>query len=62
MQQRLVVDPSTGAMLCEQTVLVEPSARAREAGLEAGTTVNYEATTRMSWGEHQITVPKNAGH
>ncbi|MEU0814587.1 CU044_5270 family protein [Streptomyces mirabilis] len=61
-QQRLVVDPSTGAMLCEQSVLVEPSARAREAGLDAGTTVNYEATTRMSWGEHQITVPKNAGH
>ncbi|MFF8025804.1 CU044_5270 family protein [Streptomyces sp. NPDC007896] len=61
-QQRLVVDPSTGAMLCEQSVLVEPSARAREAGLDAGTTVNYEATTRMSWGERQITVPKNAKH
>ncbi len=53
---------STCAMLCEQSVLVEPSPRAREAGLDAGTTVNYEATTRMSWGEHQITVPKNAGH
>jgi hypothetical protein len=61
-QQRLVVDPSTGAMLSEQEVLVEPSARAREAGLDAGTTLNYAATTRMSWGEHQITVPKNAHH
>ena len=61
-QQRLVVDPSTGAMLSEQEVLVEPSAGAREAGLDAGATVNYSATTRMSWGEHQITVPKNARH
>ncbi|WP_406309232.1 CU044_5270 family protein [Streptomyces sp. NBC_00623] len=61
-EQRLVVDPSTGAMLSEQQVLVEPSARAREAGLDAGTTLNYQATSRMSWGEHQITVPKNAHH
>lgn len=61
-EQRLVVDPSTGEMLCEQLVLVEPSARAREAGLDAGTTVNYTATTRMSWGESQIKVPKNAEH
>ncbi|MET8272667.1 CU044_5270 family protein [Streptomyces sp. NPDC005096] len=61
-EQRLVVDPSTGAMLSEQQVLVEPSARAREAALDAGTTLNYQATSRMSWGEHQITVPKNAHH
>jgi hypothetical protein len=61
-EQRLVVDPSTGEMLCEQLVLVEPSARAREAGLDAGTTVNYTVTTRMSWGENQIKVPKNAEH
>ncbi|MGW3244249.1 CU044_5270 family protein [Streptomyces sp. NPDC001070] len=59
-QQRLVVDASTGAMLSEQLLLVRPSARAKDAGLDAGTTVNYAATTRMSWGEHQITVPKNA--
>ncbi|MFH8466465.1 CU044_5270 family protein [Streptomyces sp. NPDC017991] len=58
--QRLVVDPSTGEMLAEQSVLVEPSARAEKAGLDAGATVNYSATTRMSWGEHQIAVPKNA--
>ncbi|MFJ2394646.1 CU044_5270 family protein [Streptomyces sp. NPDC087843] len=61
-EQRLVVDPATGAMLSEQQVLVEPSARAREAGLKAGATLNYQATTRMSWGEHQIKVPKNAHH
>ncbi|MFD3735814.1 CU044_5270 family protein [Streptomyces sp. NPDC058632] len=61
-EQRLVVDPSTGAMLAEQVVLVEPSARAQEAGLDAGTTVNYGATTRMSWEESQITVPENAQH
>ncbi len=59
-EQRLVVDPSTGEMLAELNVLVEPSARAEKAGLDAGTTVDYSATTRMSWGEHQITVPKNA--
>ncbi|GGL07647.1 CU044_5270 family protein [Streptomyces flaveus] len=58
--ERLVVDPSTGAMLSEQLVLVEPSAKAQKAGLDAGTTVNYTATTRMSWGESQITVPENA--
>ncbi|MDX2709243.1 CU044_5270 family protein [Streptomyces sp. PA03-6a] len=59
-RERLIVDPSTGAMLSDVLVLAEPSARAEEAGLGAGTTVNYNATTRMSWGEHQITVPKNA--
>ncbi|WP_055590436.1 CU044_5270 family protein [Peterkaempfera griseoplana] len=59
-QQRLVVDPATGAMLSDELVLVEPSARAREAGLAAGTTVYYNATARMSWGNHQITVPKHA--
>ncbi|MFJ1730685.1 CU044_5270 family protein [Streptomyces sp. NPDC088254] len=59
-EQRLVVDPSTGAMLCEQLVLIEPSARALGAGLGVGTTVNYSATTRMSWGDSQITVPDTA--
>ncbi|MET9879433.1 CU044_5270 family protein [Actinacidiphila glaucinigra] len=59
-RERLIVDPSTGAMLSDVLVLVEPSARAEEAGLGAGTTVHYNATTRMIWSEHQITVPKNA--
>ncbi|MFE7761263.1 CU044_5270 family protein [Streptomyces sp. NPDC057438] len=61
-EQRVVVDPSTGELLAELLVLVEPSARAREAGLDAGTTVNYTATTRMGWGERQIEVPANARH
>ncbi|MEU9388269.1 CU044_5270 family protein, partial [Streptomyces sp. NPDC048279] len=59
-RERLVVDPSTGSMLSDQTLLLEPSARAEKAGLKAGTTVSNEATTRMGWGEQQITVPKNA--
>ncbi|MGY5050706.1 CU044_5270 family protein [Streptomyces sp. 900105755] len=59
-RERLVVDPSTGSMLSDQTLLLEPSARAEKAGLKAGTTVGDEATTRMGWGEQQITVPKNA--
>ncbi|MFI7382885.1 CU044_5270 family protein [Streptomyces sp. NPDC049813] len=59
-EQRLVVDGATGEMLCEQLVLVSPAARARAAGLTAGTTVNYTATTRMGWAERQITVPDDA--
>ncbi|MEU2622977.1 CU044_5270 family protein [Streptomyces sp. NPDC007157] len=59
-RERLVVDPSTGAMLSDQTLLLEPSARAKKAGLKAGTTVSNDATTRMGWGEQQIAVPKNA--
>ncbi|MFC4466083.1 CU044_5270 family protein [Streptomyces xiangluensis] len=59
-EQRLVVDPSTGALLAELIVLAEPSATARQAGLDAGTTVNYSATTRMEWAQRQITVPENA--
>ncbi|MGW0656488.1 CU044_5270 family protein [Streptomyces umbrinus] len=59
-EQRVVVDPSTGEILSEELVLVDPSASARKADLHAGTTVSYTATTRMSWGENQIKVPKNA--
>lgn len=58
--ERLVVDPGTGALLSDQDVLVEPSALAREAGLTAGTTVRYAATTRMEWADRQIGVPKDA--
>ncbi|UUU32334.1 CU044_5270 family protein [Streptomyces sp. CA-210063] len=61
-EQRLVVDPSTGALLAELVVLAEPSAAAREAGLDAGTTVSSSATTRMEWAQRQITVPENARH
>lgn len=59
-KQRLVIDPSTGDMLSDELLLVEPSARAKAAGLKTGTAVNYQATSRMGWGERQITVPKDA--
>ncbi|GAA5021430.1 CU044_5270 family protein [Streptomyces siamensis] len=59
-EQRLVVDPATGALLSDQSVLVEPSAVARDAGLKPGATVHYEATTQMEWAHRQITVPANA--
>ncbi|MER5949829.1 CU044_5270 family protein [Streptomyces sp. NPDC001904] len=61
-RERLVVDPSTGELLADETLLAEPSARAREAGLKAGTAVNYSATTEAAWSEDQITVPGNARH
>ncbi|MFE6886950.1 CU044_5270 family protein [Streptomyces sp. NPDC057694] len=59
-RERLVVDPSTGELLADETLLVEPSARARQAGLKAGTAVNYSATTKATWSEKQIAVPGNA--
>ncbi|WP_432186352.1 CU044_5270 family protein [Streptomyces sp. Tue6028] len=59
-EQRLVVDPTTGALLSDESVLVEPSAVARDAGLKSGTTVHYQATTQMEWADRQITVPAHA--
>ncbi|MGV9349943.1 CU044_5270 family protein [Streptomyces spiralis] len=59
-QQRLVIDASTGDMLSDEILLVDPSAKAEATGLKAGTVVTYRATSRMGWSEHQITVPKNA--
>ncbi|MFF4692283.1 CU044_5270 family protein [Streptomyces sp. NPDC001307] len=59
-QQRLVIDASTGDMLSDEILLVDPSAKAEATGLKAGTVVTYQATSRMGWSEHQITVPKNA--
>ncbi len=59
-EQRLVVDPATGALLSDQSVLVEPSAVARDAGLKSGATMHFEATTQMEWADRQITVPANA--
>ncbi|MFI2207184.1 CU044_5270 family protein [Streptomyces sp. NPDC020192] len=59
-KQRLVIDSSTGDLLSDELRLVEPSAKAKATGLKAGTVVNYQATSRMSWGERQITVPENA--
>ncbi|PWI15798.1 hypothetical protein DI272_17695 [Streptomyces sp. Act143] len=59
-QQRLVIDASTGDMLSDELLLVDPSAKAEATGLKAGTVVTYQATSRMGWSDHQITVPKNA--
>ncbi|MCA1224239.1 CU044_5270 family protein [Streptomyces sp. 8L] len=59
-EELLVVDPSNGDLLSDQYLLVKPSDFAQDAGLKGGSTVNYEATTRMAWSNHQITVPKNA--
>ncbi|SNX88405.1 hypothetical protein SAMN06272735_8851 [Streptomyces sp. TLI_55] len=59
-KQRLVIDASTGDLLSDELRIVAPSARAEAAGLKAGTVVNYQATSRMGWGERQIAVPKNA--
>ncbi|TWD17611.1 hypothetical protein FB570_111224 [Streptomyces sp. T12] len=59
-RQQLVVDPSSGELLAEQTLLIEPSAKARGAGLKAGTAVNYSAMTRMTWSEEQIALPRSA--
>jgi hypothetical protein len=59
-KQRLVIDASTGDMLSDELRIVAPSAKAKAAGLKAGTVVNYQATSGMSWGERQISVPKNA--
>ncbi|MFC9912705.1 CU044_5270 family protein [Streptomyces sp. NPDC127197] len=59
-EEQIVVNPSTAALLSRQSVLAEPSAESQEAGLKAGTAMNYEATTRMGWAEKQITVPQNA--
>ncbi|MET7694698.1 CU044_5270 family protein [Streptomyces sp. NPDC005483] len=59
-KQRLVIDASTGDLLSDELRIVEPSARAKGAGLRAGTLVNYQATSRMGWGKRQIAVPTNA--
>ena len=56
-QQQLVVDPRTSTILSEQTVLVAPSALAADAGLKAGTIINYTATTHIGWTDQQVALP-----
>lgn len=56
-QQQLVVDPATNTILSQQTVLVAPSALAARAGLKAGTTINYTATTHIGWTDQQVALP-----
>ncbi|MEK8171529.1 hypothetical protein NKH77_25245 [Streptomyces sp. M19] len=59
-ESQLIVDPDTGALLTDQQTLVKPSAEAAEAGLTAGTPVNWTATVRATWTDTQLTVPENA--
>jgi hypothetical protein len=56
-QQQLVVDPNTNTILSQQTVLVAPSALATQAGMKAGTIVNYTATTHIGWTDQQVALP-----
>ncbi|HEY4459445.1 MAG TPA: CU044_5270 family protein [Pseudonocardiaceae bacterium] len=56
-QQQLVVDPGTNTILSQQTVLVSPSPLAIDAGLKAGTILNYTATTHIGWTDQQVALP-----
>ncbi|MFK4189429.1 hypothetical protein ACI2L4_36435 [Streptomyces sparsogenes] len=53
-RSELIVDPATGAPLSDQEVLTEPNAKAAEAGLTAGTVVNYTATVTSEWTDRQM--------
>lgn len=59
-RQRLVVDPASGELLADQSLLMKPSAKAQEVGLKTGVTVNYSATTRMTWSAEQVAEPQDA--
>ena len=56
-QQQLIVDPGTNTILSQQIVLVEPSQLAEQAGMKAGTVLNYTATTHIGWTNQQIPLP-----
>ncbi|CDR10045.1 CU044_5270 family protein [Streptomyces iranensis] len=57
-RSELIVDPATGALLSDQEVLTKPDAKATEAGLTAGTVVNYTATVESEWTERQLKAPE----
>ncbi|GAA2350374.1 CU044_5270 family protein [Streptomyces cuspidosporus] len=57
-RSELIVDPATGALLSDQEVLTEPDAKAAEAGLTAGTVVNYTATVTSEWTDRQLKTPE----
>ncbi|MFS7879192.1 CU044_5270 family protein [Streptomyces asiaticus] len=57
-RSELIVDPATGALLSEQEVLTKPDAKAAEAGLTAGTVVNYTATVESEWTDRQLKTPE----
>ncbi|MEU4897940.1 CU044_5270 family protein [Streptomyces sp. NPDC044780] len=57
-RSELIVDPATGALLSEQETLTKPNAEAAEAGLTAGTVVNYTATVSSRWSDRQLKTPE----
>ncbi|MGV9851139.1 hypothetical protein ACWDWU_20575 [Streptomyces sp. NPDC003442] len=57
-RSELIVDPATGALLSDQEVLTKPNAKAAEAGLTAGTVVNYTATVASEWTDRQLRTPE----
>jgi len=56
-RSELIVDPATGALLADQETLTKPNAKAAEAGLTAGTVVNYNATVTAKWTDRQLKTP-----
>ncbi|MGY0062018.1 CU044_5270 family protein [Streptomyces sp. LZ34] len=56
-RSELIVDPATGALLSDQETLTKPNAKAAEAGLTAGTVVNYTANVRSEWSDRQLKTP-----
>ncbi|MGW0945980.1 CU044_5270 family protein [Streptomyces sp. NPDC002623] len=57
-RSELIVDPDTGALLSEQQTVTEPNAAASEAGVTAGTVVNYTATEKAEWSDRQLETRK----
>ncbi|MFF7649224.1 CU044_5270 family protein [Streptomyces sp. NPDC007983] len=53
-RSELIVDPATGALLADRQTLTKPNAKAAEAGLTAGTVVNYTATVKAEWTDRQL--------
>ena len=56
-QQQLIVDPDNSTILSQQTVLVSPPTLALQAGMKAGTVLNYTATNHIGWTDQQIPLP-----
>lgn len=57
-RQELIVDPTTGALLTEQRTLTAPSPEAADAGLTAGTLIDYTATVKAEWSNSQLKTAK----
>ncbi|MEU1803169.1 CU044_5270 family protein [Streptomyces sp. NPDC019937] len=57
-RSELIVDPATGALLADRQTLTKPNAKAAEAGLTAGTVVNYTAIVQAEWTDRQVKTPE----